>query len=78
MIPAAQKEKTMVLEDRSIATHPKRQGGKRLMRALMLFAILLVMALAYLSQSGEIKKYTDAILALWDKVTSYLGPFLFK
>ena len=79
-IPAAQKEKTMVLKDRGIATHPKRRqrGKKWLRRALMLFAMLLVMALAYLSQSGEIKKYTDAILALWDKVTSYLGPFLFK
>jgi hypothetical protein len=41
-------------------------------------AILLIIALAYLNQSGDIKKYTDAILALWDKLTTYLGPFLWK
>lgn len=55
-----------------------RQAGKRLARTLLLLAILLIMALAYLNQSGDIKKYTDAILALWEKVIAYLGPFLWK
>jgi hypothetical protein len=66
----AHKEKTKKLED--------RQAGKRLARTLLLLAILLIMALAYLNQSGDIKKYTDAILALWDKTVAYLGPFLWK
>lgn len=66
----AHKGKTKRLED--------RQAGKRLARTLLLLAILLIMALAYLNQSGDIKKYTDAILALWDKLTTYLGPFLWK
>ena len=66
----AHKGKTKRLED--------RQAGKRLARTILLLAILLIMALAYLNQSGDIKKYTDAILALWDKLTTYLGPFLWK
>lgn len=55
-----------------------RRARRRLGWPLLALAILMATAVAYFSYIGNIKTYTDAISALWDKLGSYLMPIIGK
>ncbi len=57
---------------------PPKKWGKRPGWTLFFLALLVVVALLYLNHTGEIKTYTDAILAQWNKIVSQLGPLFRK
>ena len=52
---------------------PQKVVGRRLVRTILLLALLLLTALVYLDHADYIKIYIDAILPHWDKLTSHLG-----
>jgi serine/threonine protein kinase len=65
-------------EDPAVSAHPQRPARKQLLWTILLFALLLVLAVAYLKQAGDIKTWADEVLALWGKFMSVLWSFLRK
>ncbi len=55
------------------AARPRKVARKRHGWTLLLLALLLLTALVYLNHADYIQIYRDAILALWDNLTSRLG-----
>ena len=60
------------------AAPPQKVAGRRLVQTILLLALLLLTALVYLDHADYIKIYMDAILPLWDKLTSHLGSLFQK
>jgi serine/threonine-protein kinase len=56
----------------------KRHGSKWPAWLLVSLVVLLIATVAYMTHTGDIKTYTDAILALWDKLTLQLGSLFRK
>jgi len=55
---------------------PKKRTGRRLVQTFLLLGLLVVTALVYLQQKGQIGVYVDEIPVLWEKLTAFLRAYL--
>ena len=63
---------------RKATARPQKTWEKRLLWTLLLLALLLLAALVYLNYADYLQVYRDAILPLWDNLTSRLGSLFRK